>query len=1361
MYRTFLKFVQGQTLFIFFLALLTSSESFAQSDIFKNVTISSPNAAGLGKYGDIPVNYHTGIPQINIPVYTIQDGPLQLPISLSYHAGGLKVMEQASWVGAGWSLNAGGIITRSVMGAPDDRGFANSNTLKGHFSDYGYNNYLFVSSVQGNGPPLTSDNKAADDVAIQNATKDGEPDLFFFNFNGYTGKFYFRDDRTPVLVPEADFKIEPILVSGSVYIKGFVITTTDGTKYYFGKNTLSDGNIDAYEVTNPYTVDNGLTSGSAISSWYLNKIESADSQFTIRLIYQQEQYSYYTINTFPIEGNTIAAGASTRGFGLVKNYINGVRLSQVAFSNGVVNFVPGAVRTDLGDYIHTTISDSVNTDAKSLGAIQITNNRGFCKYFKLFYNYFLDDSTSLVSDINSYSISSDKKRLRLDSMQEQTCDSSQKFPPYRFSYNGPSGDPDFAPRQLSFGQDHWGYYNRKYNNTGLIPAYSINDFTFIAGADRESSWPEMSYGSLKKITYPTGGSTRFVFEPNDVWLNFNYYTETSRSTASIGPGVGQSGTQTVTLTTNTNPYKLSLDFHTNTSAGSTSGSASFGGLSVNSTTPHAEVIVQPGSGSQTWYLQQNNMSGTTNDYATATVYEEVPANFQANKIVGGLRIDSVIISDGLTSTDQVTHYTYRDSSRSTGMLYSRPVYVQELRNDIVELTNGYAATSQNSCTSYGCLSCGPSHMYLKSPGSIRPMATTQGNALGYNEVHVSQAGNGYSVYRYYGSDVWDNILNDVSVRNVHTLSCNDSAASYPNVPLPFEFKRGELKYEGIFKENGELVKDATYYVVYVNDSVKTPGYVVNTWGPAQYDLVSARKTQSTVVSRVYGASGTVLTMIDSSFFTSPYHHQMTRHVEINSLGKKLETRYKYSFDFSLPSCDTISNCYSTYAGSAASAFSTFSTQKFTCTSGTWNCVWVAYQQYRRDVSIARASYVSCRRTNFTDSSNVYRTNHNNAKASADATLKPILELQDEYINVPIEVSNWKDGQLASAAFTKYGYPSSPSTPTNKVYPDTLKRINLADLSSTFTASTNTNTTLTKDSRYEDEENIAYDKGMIAEQVKHDNVKIAYLWDYQSNYPIAKCLNAGLASIAYTSFETSNTGNWSGITGSYVDSASKGITGKKYYNQSSFSISKSGLSGSAYYVVSYWSKNGYYTIDGTQSGYPKTLNTVALASGTWTLYEHLVTGQSTITITGSGALDELRLFPKNAQMVTYTYDPLVGMTAQCDINNRISYYEYDRFGRLTLVRDTHYNILKKLCYNYAGQVEDCGLAPVCTSCSGDDKKCINGTCETGTKLYLSSTHQRDGTWRCSYVYYWSDCSVSDKFFETNGSSCSVGAECDAE
>lgn len=60
-----------------------------------------PNVASLGQYLDHPVELSTGVPNINIPIYTLEEGDIKLPISLSFHAKGIPVNSLASWVGTG------------------------------------------------------------------------------------------------------------------------------------------------------------------------------------------------------------------------------------------------------------------------------------------------------------------------------------------------------------------------------------------------------------------------------------------------------------------------------------------------------------------------------------------------------------------------------------------------------------------------------------------------------------------------------------------------------------------------------------------------------------------------------------------------------------------------------------------------------------------------------------------------------------------------------------------------------------------------------------------------------------------------------------------------------------------------------------------------------------------------------------------------------------------------------------------------------------------------------------------------------------------------------------------------------------
>jgi hypothetical protein len=81
----------------------------------------------------------------------------------------------------------------------------------------------------------------------------------------------------------------------------------------------------------------------------------------------------------------------------------------------------------------------------------------------------------------------------------------------------------------------------------------------------------------------------------------------------------------------------------------------------------------------------------------------------------------------------------------------------------------------------------------------------------------------------------------------------------------------------------------------------------------------------------------------------------------------------------------------------------------------------------------------------------------------------------------------------------------------------------------------------------------------------------------------------------------------------------------------------------------------------------------------------------VDISGS-VIDEVRLFPADALMVTYTYDPLVGITTKADVNSRISYYEYDAARRLQHIRDDGFNILKKYEYAYQNNNENEDRAP---------------------------------------------------------------------
>jgi YD repeat-containing protein len=205
-----------------------------------------------------------------------------------------------------------------------------------------------------------------------------------------------------------------------------------------------------------------------------------------------------------------------------------------------------------------------------------------------------------------------------------------------------------------------------------------------------------------------------------------------------------------------------------------------------------------------------------------------------------------------------------------------------------------------------------------------------------------------------------------------------------------------------------------------------------------------------------------------------------------------------------------------------------------------------------------------------------------------------------------------------------------------------------------------------------------DFGNIIEQLKINDTKHAYIWDEKGMYPIAEVINSDVLSIAYTSFEMTGTteGRW---TFSSARNTSLFLTGLNSYNLSSGSVSRNALPTNQTYIVSFWALvgSGSPTVNGSSPIAGRTKNN-------WTYYEISVTNpvSNTITVSGTGTIDELRIHPNGALMSTYTYDPSKGVTTMTDPANMSTYYQYDGLGRLVTVLNDNRKVLKATRYHYA-------------------------------------------------------------------------------
>ncbi len=176
------------------------------------------------------------------------------------------------------------------------------------------------------------------------------------------------------------------------------------------------------------------------------------------------------------------------------------------------------------------------------------------------------------------------------------------------------------------------------------------------------------------------------------------------------------------------------------------------------------------------------------------------------------------------------------------------------------------------------------------------------------------------------------------------------------------------------------------------------------------------------------------------------------------------------------------------------------------------------------------------------------------------------------------------------------------------------------------------------------------KGFVAQQDKSNDAPQSIIWGHNQQMPIAQVLNATVDKVAYTSFEESGYGGWT-LNGGSTLLTTGAITGVKSLNGG---VTKAVPSGT--YIVGVWS-TGNPTVNGVAQ--TQTPNKVL---GNWRYFEVLLANVTNIMVSGTN-IDEVRLFPQGAQMSTLTFSPLYGVTSQCDVTNKILYYEYDGFGRL--------------------------------------------------------------------------------------------------
>lgn len=453
----------------------------------------------------VPVSLQTGAPYVSVPIYEIKNGDVSVPISLNYTPGvkpSQPIGNDEYKLGVGWSLNAGGKITRSVKSLPDDYLGTGTDTRKGWLYD------TYAASVVNFTPQSRTDctgdaaNYNVLNSLVSNKT-DTQPDVFSFSFPGGSGQFMFDNNKIIQTLPYQDLKIQPTYSAGA--IAWFTITTNNGFQYTFIPTTTVNETVTPEGPANTvyYLRDKVIKYAQAISYttvWSLSAINSP-SGGAVSLSYG---------HIMPID-SVLTNPPST------DIYLAGVK-KKVFYTRAIIT-----TRTLSSIYEQAVIYPITNPGYET---INFTYEDPYLRGFQITAPYVPNKTISLIG-VNTSGY------LFLQSIRPFSSGCTVS-PPYEFEYVGTAiGSSTTLTSAQGKEQDYWGYFNGNHATTLVpnlhmypneppqeryrlqqIPGYAGTYNYLSSGADRTVNAGVITAGSLRRIIFPTGGSVKMDYEPN-------------------------------------------------------------------------------------------------------------------------------------------------------------------------------------------------------------------------------------------------------------------------------------------------------------------------------------------------------------------------------------------------------------------------------------------------------------------------------------------------------------------------------------------------------------------------------------------------------------------------------------------------------------------------------------------------------------------------------------------------------------------------------------------------------------------------------------------------------------------------------
>lgn len=1142
---------------------------------------------------------------------------------------------------------------------------------------------------------------------------DAQQDIFQFNFNGRSGKFLVGKNNELILMP-----LSKLNITYSSSFGMFTIVTEDGTKYVFNDVEYNSSSSNFNQI--PFRHQNyGYP-----QAWYLSKIVAPfaiDSiSFTYRSLSSTQGFAYpkvIFVNSSGTKTNEFtASGTSSSGLKFIEKidlpdqkkiefkydpvikYNNsGLTLNQILFSDSIFRY---GYAFDHGGVYY----DTVTFGAKKIAVAA--------------------DASSFLNGINFFT-------------------STAATPGYEFTYNLPffnKKKPEFDT--IANKRDHWGYYNYSIlNSADPIPTVA----NLYNGVNRDAN--PSSSSALSTLKNPQGAVTKYYYESNEIlpidiaegYMTFNGITSTSNF---MYLNQALSGKTTALIKfdnqinreTQTAPFSGTGMLHLYLKANGSSviiaeKFINLYDLFYDGLAKFEFSIETPG-----FYSLSSDLTGSISSTVGLPIVinwdNEIVNNNQFTSYSGGLRINTiqtfkkrqpqyVVIDDGPFDTPETTiHYTYTtEDGKSSGFLGLPPQYHYQFRK--VEQTNGSTTSESN--------------FFAINSDPLSQDRFAQGSHVGYSRVVAEK-------YSFKGNTIERAGKTIYEFTNLKDIKENVYGRSFPFTPsYNQDWALGLVKKITILDSLGFKVK------VTVNNYNITKQNVINTNFQSIKLGISTYKNNLVYVNPYYTTKTT-------KYYLGDRYFPVTGRVELLS---------------------TIDSIF--YPGNSFQV----SKSEFIYDQN-YNMV-QKISDYDKTRSLKLNEYT-------------YYPYHYNINTGV------IGKLKTQNIFMPISSEKWITGDgdsrlLAAEVVELQELGNGNIVPLRQYQFESNKPLSFSVIGSFNPFLLVRNSTFIKPQV----EFTKYDlKSNVLEVTNAKSlVSSSILRGYNNTIEVASVSNAKYDDIAYTSFESESNGNWN--VSNQTRDANFAITGTKSFNLTGNSITRSGLSPAKVYIITYWTKSVQSnTLNSSNVG------TLLTFKRGWNLFSHTITGVSSISLTGNAQIDELRLYPEHSNMTSSTYIPSVGATSISSASNGIIYSEYDDLNREVIKRDIDFYILSKTQYSdripivrtpiweadssslrcvtpingdqeqqerniniYSDGFGELRWVVVSHNaiacppvCNGNDKRIVNGYCETGVKVYTSTVYKKvcepgggcSFKWECIYHYRFSDNSITQNYVEYSATAC---------